>query len=500
MKKIIFFNPRAAMHAKIIPNSILQIAASVHGRYDYVIVDGNRETDPLKKITDLLSDSAFGYFCCTVMPGPQLAQAIPISKTIRKLFPHVTIIWGGYFASNQSNTVIRSGYVDYVINGPGDHTFPDLLHALESQSTITNISNLVYRIGETVFKTPKAELIDQDTLPDLPYDTLHTFYPMDGYLGKTFLGSRTIAYHSSIGCPFSCSFCGVVPIFETRWKGKSAERIYRDIQFLKDNYGGNAITFHDNNFFVSEKRAVEFAERIMPDNMAWWGEGRIDTMDKYSDASLATLRRSGCRMIFFGAESGNDTLLHQMDKGGTQSGDKLRSFAARLKQHDIIPEYSFVLGFPAPTENKVWKLIDQEINFIREIKTINPATEIIIYIYTPVPTEGSTLYMQAVERGFQFPRHLDDWMKPEWLNFDLHRQFVTPWLTPAMIRHIHDFETVLNAQYPTISDLKLSSFQRTAMRRISSWRYKSHQYRRPYELKFLQKYWLRYRRPEKEGF
>ncbi|MCK6543728.1 B12-binding domain-containing radical SAM protein [bacterium] len=498
--KIIFFNPKVTIHAKIIPNSILQIAASIHGQHDYVIVDGNRESDPLEKIMDLFRDPSFGFFCCTVMPGPQLAQAIPISKMIREQYPHVTIIWGGYFASNQSHTVIRSGYVDYVINGPGDHAFPELLQALTARTSVATISNLVYRTGDTIYKTPKADLIDQDTLPDLPYDTLHSFYPMDGYLGKTFLGTRTIAYHSSIGCPFSCSFCGVVPIFETRWKGKSAERIYRDIRFLKETYGGNAITFHDNNFFVSEKRVVEFAERIMHDGMAWWGEGRIDTMDKYSDASLATLRRSGCRMIFFGAESGNDTLLRQMDKGGTQSGNKLRSFAARLREHDIIPEYSFVLGFPAATEDEVWKLIDQEIRFIREIKSINPSTEIIIYIYTPVPTEGSDLYNQALARGFQFPRHLDEWMKPEWLNFDLHRQYVTPWLTPAMIRHIHDFETVLNAQYPTISDLKLTAFQRTAMRWFSSWRYRFHRYAHPYELKFLQKYWLRYRRPEKEGF
>ena len=38
--------------------------------------------------------------------------------------------------------------------------------------------------------------------------------------------------------------------------------IYKDIKYLKDNYGGNAIEFHDNNFFVSEKRTVEFSKLI----------------------------------------------------------------------------------------------------------------------------------------------------------------------------------------------------------------------------------------------
>jgi radical SAM superfamily enzyme YgiQ (UPF0313 family) len=43
-----------------------------------------------------------------------------------------------------------------------------------------------------------------------------------------------------MGCPFKCAFCGIVPIFEARWKGKSAEKIYVDIKFLKENFGGDS--------------------------------------------------------------------------------------------------------------------------------------------------------------------------------------------------------------------------------------------------------------------
>ncbi|MCK7529489.1 MAG: hypothetical protein MZV64_74015 [Ignavibacteriales bacterium] len=34
-----------------------------------------------------------------------------------------------------------------------------------------------------------------------------------------------------------------------------------------------------------------------------------------ADESLALMREAGCRMIFFGAETGNDAILKQMDKG-----------------------------------------------------------------------------------------------------------------------------------------------------------------------------------------
>ena len=132
---------------------------------------------------------------------------------------------------------------------------------------------------------------------------------MDKYLGKTYLGQRTLAYHSSIGCPFTCSFCAVVPTYEARWKAKSAERVYRDIKYIKDKWGADAIEFHDNNFFVSEKRVVEFSKLILPEKMSWWGMARIDTMSKFKDSTLALIRDAGCKIIFFGAESGNDAIL-----------------------------------------------------------------------------------------------------------------------------------------------------------------------------------------------
>ena len=330
MKKVLLFNPRSARYKPRIPNSILSIAASIEGLFDYVIVDGNMETDPWEKIHRYLSAGGFGYFGCTSMPGPQLKQAIPISKNIRELFPEIKIIWGGYFPSNQSRVVLNSSFVDFVINGPGEKTFPTLLQALEKNEPYELIHNLIYKSGEQVIKTVKDELYDPDSLPALPYKKLDSFYPIQKYLGKTYLGTKTIAYHSSMGCPFKCSFCAVVPIYNARWRGKSAQLIYNDIKLLKENYGGNAIEFHDNNFFVSEKRTVAFARLIKPEKMTWWGEGRIDTIDKYSDESLALMRESGCKMIFFGAETGNDEVLKKMDKGGTQTAAEIRSFAARI--------------------------------------------------------------------------------------------------------------------------------------------------------------------------
>ncbi|MDB5273962.1 MAG: B12-binding radical protein [Chitinophagaceae bacterium] len=502
MKKVLLFNPRSASSKYRIPNSILTVAASIHGKYGYAIVDGNLEKDPWIKIEEYLRTGEYGWFGSTVMPGPQLKQAIPVTKNIRQHFPEVNIVWGGYFPSNQYATVMNSDFVDYIINGPGDIAFPSLLDAVNDNriEELAKIKNLIFKKDGEIVKTAKEELLNQDTLPPLPYDALGEFYSLDKYLSKTYLGKKTIAYHSSFGCPFTCSFCAVVPIYEGRWKGKSALNIYNDIKYLKQKYGGDAIEFHDNNFFVSEKRCVEFADLMKDEGMQWWGEARIDTMDKFSDSSLQKLRDSGCVMIFFGAETGDDAILKQMDKGGKQTGEQIKRFAGRMKQFGIIPEYSFVLGMPGSSPEKVMEQIEREIKFIKEIKEINPDTEIIIYIYSPVPTEGSELYKEVLKSGFKFPEKLEDWLDPKWESFDLRKNPLTPWLTAPMIDKIKGFETVLNGYYPTVSDIKLTPLKKKVIRTLASWRYKWSIHHWPYEIKVVQKFWLKYRQPEKEGF
>jgi len=499
MNKVLLFNPRSAVAKHRIPNSLMNIAASIDGAFDWMIVDGNREEDVYKKLRSYLQTGQYKYLGITVMPGPQTKQAIPFSKKIKEEFPSVVIIWGGYFPTSHYKVILQSGYVDFVINGPGDRAFPQLIDALENNKPYELIKNLIYRSGDKVVKTIKDDLIEQDTLPPLPYDKLNKTYSIEWYLGKTYLGKKTLAYHSSIGCPFTCSFCAVVPTYEARWKAKSAEHIYRDIKYIKDKWGADAIEFHDNNFFVSEKRTVEFAKLILPEKMSWWGMARIDTMDKFKDESLALIRMAGCKIIFFGAESGSDKVLHQLDKGGTQTGEQILKFAERLKKFDIIPEYSFVLGTPAPTPEEVMEQIEFDINFIKKVKAVNPRTEIVLYTYSPVPTEGSELYNEVLASGFRYPQTLEEWINPQWERFDMRKNPLTPWLKPEMIDRIRNFETVLNGYYPTVSDIRLNKMKRKLMHVFAGVRYKINFYKYPYEIKLLQRMW-KYRQPEIQGF
>lgn len=279
-----------------------------------------------------------------------------------------------------------------------------------------------------------------------------------------------------------------------RWFPEPAKDVADVVHMYNERWGVNAVEFYDNNFFTQQSRVAEFSERIMDLGVAWWGEGRIDTMQMYSHDTWQKMADSGLRMVFMGAESGSDETLKRMDKGGQMSTEKTLEMAKLMKSYGVVPEFSFVMGNPPDPEGD----LRQTMEFIRKVKRINPEAEIIMYLYTPVPL-GGDLYEQAKADGFAFPETLEEWVSPEWLDFSQRRSTTMPWIKRTLQDQIHDFERVINAYYPTSTDAKLTGGWRNVLRAVSAWRYHLRFYHFPIELRALHKL-VAYQRPETSGF
>ena len=493
---IALINPKSANWGFRVPNSILTLGAFLESRYDYTIIDENLGVNAARALEPLIKNG-LKYIGITVMPALQLQRAYAISKEIKTRFPEVTIIWGGYFPSLHPNTVLKSDYIDYVLKGHAEHSFIELIDALENKSgakKLDQIAGLSFKSGENISHNPKAEPINPDLIPRLPYHKVD----VEKYLkvSRTYLGPRTIGYHSSVGCPFLCGFCAVAGIYKGKWLGRSAELTAGDIIFLKEKYNIGAVEFHDNNFFVAEKRVYDFAKSVKGLGIGWWGEARPDTVMKFSDDTWQMMSDAGCKMIFYGAETSSDEILKLMHKGGTQNADTLIQLVEKSKKYGIVPELSFVLG--NPTTN-VTRDIETDLKFIKKLKKINPATEIVLYTYSPVNFEDSEMSLASKLKGFDYPATMEEWVSPKWQNFDLRKHPLTPWLKPHHFKMIRNFEKTLNACYPTNSDLKIKGWKRRLLKLMGGWRYKLDFYSAPYEIMLTQRL-LKYRQPEIEGF
>lgn len=490
---LILYNPPSNARRKpVLPMSLLALGALLEGAHDYRIVDGNLEPDPAAALERAIAETGADTLGVTVMPGPQLSQAVPQCRELKARHRALTVIWGGYFPTQHYDACLRADYVDYVVRGHGEVVFKDLIAALRRGDDPTTLPGLAYRdpTTGTIVANPLAPIPHPDRLPWFPYHRV----ALPRYIRPTFLGRRTLAHHSSYGCPFFCNFCAVVNMVDGRWLAQSAKRAAAVARHLHAAWGVDAVEFYDNNFFVHEARTAEFAERVMDLGIAWWGESRIDTFLRYTDYTWQLLRDSGLKMVFMGAESGSDETLQRMNKGKTASTDKTLAIAAKMAQYGIIPEFSFVLGNPPDPEADA----RQTMEFIRKVKRINPRAEIILYMYTPVPLAGE-LFAQAKAKGFQFPETLDEWVSPRWQEFAQRRNNHVPWLTDPLRREVHDFERVINAYYPTSTDPKLRGVWRGVLKTASAWRYHLRAYRYPLELRVLQKL-IAYQRPETSGF
>ena len=493
---ILLYNPKVATPGyHRLPHSLLQLGALLEGRYPYAIVDGNlcQHRDHAADIIEQVQACGTRYLGVTVMPGPQLQHAVPDIRRIKAACPDLTIVVGGYFPTSHAATCALHPAVDYVVVGPGEDTLLELIDALESGSAPAGVAGMAFERGGEVVRTAARKPRHPDDLPRFPYHRV----PVEQYVAKTHLGARTLSHHSSFGCPFFCNFCAVVTMAEGKWLGESAERLGALMQHMVDTWRIDAIEFHDNNFFTSEKRVAAFCHELLRRGLklAWWGEGRIDTMLKFSERTWELMRDSGLAMVFLGAESGDDATLKLMNKGGTLTADKTLQLAARARTYGIVPEFSFILGNPPDSRRDV----ERGIEFIRRVKAVNPQAEIIMYRYDPVPLAGE-MWQGAVESGFDFPRTLDEWVDPHWERVQLRRSADIPWFSKDDRTLMRDFETVMNAYYPTSTDRRVRSGVWFAVLRVLSWwRYKARVYRWPFELEALQNL-IRYQRPETSGF
>ena len=488
-QRILLINPTitSQRHARF-PLAVLSLSAALDGKFPSTILDGNVDRDFVSTALRTIADGSVGAVGVTVMGGPQLLSAIAVSKAIRESLPALPIIWGGAFPTVCPDATLNAPYVDYAVRAQGEGTLIELLGALAPgrRDAVGSILGLSWRLDGEVVHNGERKFSAASLNEMLPYQKLEN--PRQ-YLTKTYLGRRTIGYQAALGCRFRCTFCGVATMFRGKMALPPAARLEQDLRFMKDRLGADAIQFYDHNFFDREVDMVPLLEVMAKLEMPWWCFARSDALVNLSEKSWALVKKSRLRMAYIGAESPSDWLLHDIRKG-TRCDQTLEA-VEKCRSHGVVPELSFMLAPPHNPEEETEKTFE----FIRLIKRLHPATEVMNYIYTPLPRRQDTAKVAAVRmpselrdcRGMPviFPRTTDEWAEPQWVDYWCHQD--APWVSERLRRRIVDFTTVLGCRYPTIMDIRASAWGKSALRALASWRYRYERYGYPWELRASRK-------------
>ena len=257
------------------------------------------------------------------------------------------LVAGGALPTTQPDAFLRD--FDVAVIGEGEQTMLELVNRFENGGDLSQIKGIAYKDKDTgqVKRTPPRGLFDDlDRLPP-PSRELFDNYSYKKHYSRRF-GYKTTAIMTSRGCPFACDFCSR-PVFGNEFRARSASKVADEIEEVI-SLGYNRIWFADDCFTLNRKRLIEVCDEIIKRGLkiGWECLSRVDTLD--SDTA-DKMKQAGCVRMFFGIESGNDSILKIMNK---QITTKQAYIATQLcKKKGIKAGAFFILGYPGENDKTI---------------------------------------------------------------------------------------------------------------------------------------------------
>lgn len=206
---------------------------------------------------------------------------------------------------------------------------------------------------------------------------------------------------SSRGCPFRCNFCYRI---DKHVRIRSVQAMVQELKFLMWRYRITYFAFADELLMLSEKRAVEISEALMPLNVKWDCNGRLN----YAKPEvLEVMKRAGCVFINYGIEAFDDNVLKNMHKN--LDCDIITQGVEATLAAGISPGLNLIWGNIGDSPATLQKAVDFLLKYDdqAQLRTIRPVT----------PYPGSQLFDEAVSRGLI--DGIEDFYKHKHSNSDL---------------------------------------------------------------------------------
>ncbi|MBI5418372.1 radical SAM protein [Candidatus Poribacteria bacterium] len=297
---------------------------------------------------------------------------IEILSHLKTRFPEIKIIVFGYIPSLFSEELLKQSNLDIVIRGEPETTFSFLYDLLKSDKSLRNVLGITFREGGTIIHNPSSPRINE--LDDFPFPDPELIN-LKSYR-EPYLGRPIMALYSSRGCNGSCNYC--VKSFGSYVHSKTPENVVKKIKWYKNNFKIKNFRFLDDNFTFNKKRVLEICHLIMKEKLKinWTCLSRIDTLDY---EILLYMKKSGCKRIYLGVESGSQQILNFYNKKYTVSDIRLK--ISLLREIGMLFTGFFIVGAPIETDEDVQESIRLAIkeNFDFVVVTrlkFSPGTEI----------------------------------------------------------------------------------------------------------------------------
>lgn len=177
-------------------------------------------------------------FCCYIW---NITQTLYVCEKIKSELDCTVVLGGPEVAFRAADVLSRYPFIDYVLSGEGEFSFPVMLDMLNGVGEKDGVAGLSYRGENGIITLPEAPCTQT---PPSPFN--------EEYFAA--LNNRICYIETSRGCPFRCAFCLSGRVSKLRFF--DINTVKRDILRLAKS-GTSTVKFVDRTFNADPLRANE---------------------------------------------------------------------------------------------------------------------------------------------------------------------------------------------------------------------------------------------------
>ena len=353
----------------------------------------------MEQITDIIVEKKPAFVGSTVMTATMNITQQFFTLLKKKIPDTIVIIGGPHVSALPEKTLKDIPAVDIGVIGEGDNTIIDILHAFDNNSDLQDVSGIVYRKNEYIFRTTyRAPIENLSTLP-IPANHLLKKHLYKSYLWSRWVSGKTCplgVIFTSRGCIGKCNFCASRTVFGPKARYFDIQQVIDQLEFFINEWDIRILYIQDDTFTINRKRVNELCDYII--KKSYNKRLEIQVSSRVNTVHLPTMkkmRKAGVRWVFFGIESGNQEILNKMDKNITLKhiGNGLK--VARKARLFIGGNY--IIGNIGETRQTAMDTINLSCELDQDYASFA----------TAIPLPGTGLFQHCIEKNISLPNWND---------------------------------------------------------------------------------------------
>jgi len=284
--------------------------------------------------------------------SPSANSSRTLFQAIRSVDPNVVLVAGGAHPTALPEHSLSWLGADIAVLKEGEHTFGELVDALEKGRDVAGVDGIAYRKNgavrltgmrpfETnidVFPFPAWHLIKPETYPQVPPQGMLKDPPATMMI-------------TSRGCPYECSFCASFRTMGRAHRLRDPAKVLDEMELLKDRHGIREIMLVDLNFTFTRSHAVAVCnEMLKRDFKITWKTLSGFRIDHVDEELLRLFKQTGCYQVIFGIESFNQSSLDRLNKA--LDVRIVHEKIAMAKRIGMNTASFFIIAMPGETEEQ----------------------------------------------------------------------------------------------------------------------------------------------------